>query len=259
VISSHLYQVRMTEYLVFRLFGPMASFGDVAVGQVRPSFDHPSKSAVLGLIGAALGVKRDEEEVHCAMADGYGFSVMLTLPGMRVVDFHTAQAPHSRAKKNAPWVQTRSDELQVDKNDIETILSRREYLCDMVVTVCLWCTNDKDLFSLTAIRDALISPKFVLYLGRKSCPVSLPVQAQIIEAPSVMSAYDMATFDESLFSGVFRFPDTVRVFYEADCDAGFTGIVTEVRQWDQVRSRKRWQFSERREKSVFAPAPVRRA
>ena len=48
------------DYLVFRLYGPMCSWGDIAVGEVRPSTVHPSKSAILGLIAAALGVKRPD-------------------------------------------------------------------------------------------------------------------------------------------------------------------------------------------------------
>ncbi len=62
----------MRDFLVFRLYGPLASWGDIAVGEQRPTTPHPSKSAVLGLIAAALGVRRDEEERQQALAEGYG-------------------------------------------------------------------------------------------------------------------------------------------------------------------------------------------
>ena len=39
----------------------MCSWGDIAVGEVRPSAVHPSKSAILGLIAAAIGLKRPGE------------------------------------------------------------------------------------------------------------------------------------------------------------------------------------------------------
>src|SRR5256885_4103212 len=74
------------DYLVFRLYGPMCSWGDIAVGEVRPSTVPPSKSAILGLIAAALGTKRPNmahddaersalEATHSALAQGYGFAV----------------------------------------------------------------------------------------------------------------------------------------------------------------------------------------
>src|SRR6266699_2816470 len=82
------------EYLVFRLYGPMCSWGDIAVGEVRPSTMHPSKSAILGLVAAALGLKRpdtvrDENErttlevAHSTLAHGYGFAVRVDAPGYR--------------------------------------------------------------------------------------------------------------------------------------------------------------------------------
>ena len=52
----------MREFLIFRLYGMMASWGDIAVGELRPTFDHPSRSAIVGLLAAALGIRRDEEE-----------------------------------------------------------------------------------------------------------------------------------------------------------------------------------------------------
>ena len=50
----------MKDYLLFRLHGALASWGDIAVGDIRPSYRYPSKSAVIGLLAAALGVERDE-------------------------------------------------------------------------------------------------------------------------------------------------------------------------------------------------------
>ncbi len=44
----------MDNYLVFQLYAPLAAWGGQAVGQERPSDDHPSRSALLGLLAAAL-------------------------------------------------------------------------------------------------------------------------------------------------------------------------------------------------------------
>jgi len=73
------------DYLVFQLYGPLASWGDIAVGETRPSALTPSRSAILGLLAAALGLKRpdtaksepereDWEQAHAALAQGYGLA-----------------------------------------------------------------------------------------------------------------------------------------------------------------------------------------
>jgi CRISPR system Cascade subunit CasD len=41
---------------------PLASFGAIAVGQCRPSWDRPAKSAALGLVAGALGLDRSDAE-----------------------------------------------------------------------------------------------------------------------------------------------------------------------------------------------------
>ena len=54
----------MKDFLVFQLYGVLAAWGDIAVGEYRPSLGHPTKSAVTGLLGAALGVDRSDESQH---------------------------------------------------------------------------------------------------------------------------------------------------------------------------------------------------
>ena len=46
----------MTDYLVFQLYGPMASWGEPAVGEMRHTNTIPGRPSILGLLAAALGV-----------------------------------------------------------------------------------------------------------------------------------------------------------------------------------------------------------
>ncbi|MDD5036069.1 MAG: type I-E CRISPR-associated protein Cas5/CasD, partial [Methylococcaceae bacterium] len=85
----------MPEFLVFRLYGPLASWGDIAVGEQRPTTPHPSKSAILGLVAAALGIRRDENKRHQDLAAGYGYAVRVDAPGVLLRDYHTTQIPDS--------------------------------------------------------------------------------------------------------------------------------------------------------------------
>lgn len=52
----------MKDYLVFRLYGPLVSWGNIAVGEYRPSDSFPTKSALIGLLSASFGFDRSEDE-----------------------------------------------------------------------------------------------------------------------------------------------------------------------------------------------------
>ncbi len=64
----------MTEFLCFRLHGPLASWGDIAVGERRPTSPHLSRSAVLGLVAGALGIRRDDADAWAELDRGVGFA-----------------------------------------------------------------------------------------------------------------------------------------------------------------------------------------
>ena len=52
----------MSQYLIFQLHGPMASWGVDAPGDVRHTHELPSRSALLGLLAAGVGIRRDDTE-----------------------------------------------------------------------------------------------------------------------------------------------------------------------------------------------------
>ena len=126
----------MREYLIFRMYGMMASWGDIAVGEFRPTFDRPSKSAIMGMISAALGIRRDEEKRLRELATGYLMALRIDAPGTLLRDYHTAQVPSSKGRKKMVFP-TRKAELSVPKDDLNTVLSSRDYRCDAHYTVCL--------------------------------------------------------------------------------------------------------------------------
>lgn len=94
-------------YLAFTLAAPLASFGAIAVGERRSSWDRPAKSAVLGLIAGALGLTRDDADAHRALADDYLYAVRvedfdLRTPRPPLTDYHTAQtAPSTGGRRFA--------------------------------------------------------------------------------------------------------------------------------------------------------------
>jgi len=229
----------MADYLVFQLYGPMAAWGDIAVGEYRPSFAHPSKSAIIGLLAAALGIRRDEEERQRSLAEACSFAVRVDAMGTLLRDYHTAQVPS--AKKGIAQY-TRRSELLVE--NLNTILSTRDYRCDAAYTVAIRVC-DRSTVSAQMISEKLRSPEFILYLGRKSCPLALPLQPNVVEANNFKEAFMKVSFSTEVLSGITTSPQ-VGVYWEGGVESGYESdhIVT---RRDEPLSRKRWQFSERRE------------
>ncbi|CAM3660505.1 type I-E CRISPR-associated protein Cas5/CasD [Xenorhabdus thuongxuanensis] len=237
----------MQTYLVFRLYGALASWGVEAVGESRPTDTYPSRSAILGLLGATLGIRRDDETQLVALQQGIKIAIKQIVSGLLMRDYHTAQVP-SQEKKQAHL--TRKSELR-DKSKLNTILSSRDYLADGVWIIAISLTEQAN-FTLSALRDALLKPVFTLSLGRKSCPLALPMMPQLAEYSSLKAALDTSfppLPHQSEKSNHYwqRNHDVVSYFWEGDegeITIPDTTILTHQR-WDEPLSRSRWQFTQR--------------
>ena len=83
-------------FLLFTLYAPMGSFGEIAVGERRMSWARPGRSAILGLVAAAQGVERTDETAHQRLEAGLYYAVRTDAPGRPLLDYHTAQTPKAR-------------------------------------------------------------------------------------------------------------------------------------------------------------------
>jgi CRISPR system Cascade subunit CasD len=230
----------MADYLVFHLYGPLAAWGDIAVGEYRPSFAHPSKSAIIGLLAAALGIRRDEEERQKDLSEACSYAVRLDAMGTLLRDYHTIQVPSSGTGRNRRTFYTRRTELAGEA--LNTILSSRDYYCDAVYTVAITLTNGGP-YSVQQWADALVKPVFTLYLGRKSCPLAFPLSPQVIAADSVKDAMTKSPVPEEL-RDLIREKSSL-VYWEGEL-GGYAQEQIITRR-DVPLSRKRWQFGERKE------------
>lgn len=236
----------MADYLVFHLYGPMAAWGDIAVGEYRPSFAHPSKSAIVGLLAAALGIRRNEEERQKNLAEACSFAVRVDAMGNLLRDYHTIQVPSSGTGRNRRTFNTRRAELA--ESDLNTILSSRDYRCDAVYTVAITLREDLTC-SVKDLADALRKPVFTLYLGRKSCPLAFPLSPLVISAETVKEAISKAPVPEELH-GLLKEQSSL-VYWEGE-QGGYEREQVITRR-DAPLSRKRWQFSERKENFATIP------
>lgn len=232
----------MRDFLLFRLYAPLAAWGDIAVGEHRPSFAHPSKSAVIGLIAAALGLRRDQEEAQRTLAESYSFSVKIDTMGGLLRDYHTIQVPPARKGLIHP---TRRSELAFCT--LNTILSSRDYRTDAFYTVAVWGARDPLPYGLDQLVEALKKPVFTLYLGRKSCPPSLPLQPRVLCSETLRDAFEDAHFDDTEFlREILPQAGYSPVYWESETPNGFDEQHIIVRR-DQPISVRRRQFSDRRE------------
>lgn len=241
-------------FLVFRLQGPLASWGDTAVGEYRPSVDYPGESALIGLLGAALGIRREEEDAHAALRQGYGFAIGLQSTGSLLRDYHTAQVPGQAALKNRPH-STRRDELSVPKEQLNTVLSTRDYRQDAACLVAIQA-REQPPYALAALAEALRRPRFVLYLGRKSCPPAAPMHPMLIDEIDAHAAFEayratVRQARESCADSSGRLPlndepEIMRLIWSDCVSAGMDAHLT-TRRKDRLIRRQGWQMGDRNE------------
>lgn len=234
----------MSQYLLFRLFGTIAAWGDTAVGEYRPTWAWPGRSALIGLLAAARGIRRDEVEELDRMGRSYGFAVAIHNSGLLLRDYHTAQVPGAAAKRR--WW-SRRDELK--ETDLNTILSSRDYRTDGAWTVAVWERTSEPAIPLDHLANSLERPAFALYLGRKACPPSLPLCPHIVEAATLRDAFACSRFPDAQVAGLsFEFQPDTRVAWEKhDRQPTGFGQATQTIRRDDPANRVNWQFRERLE------------
>ncbi len=252
----------MTRYLLFTHSAPLASFGTVAVGERRPTWDRPSKSQITGLVAACLGIERSNETDQQALTLGLGFAVRIDDPGTVASDYHTAESPRD-SKINKDWtkrhgpIRTRADELA--RPDRKTILSQREFRVGGRYTICLWCASEGPSISLEEIQKSLASPKFTPYAGRKAHALMLPMAPRLVEADRVEAAFSL--FDDGMDPKVRSILDGLQdlrtaraasspLFADADAVPAAehaARVVQVVERRDNPESRDKWRFGLRSE------------
>ncbi len=181
----------MREHLVFLLSAPLASFGGYAGHERRGSEAVPMRSAVLGLVGSALGIDRTDTERQTALRD-YSVAVQPFQRSIPLRDYHTVQTvPTPKARRPA----TRRDALERVGRNANTVITHRDYRCDVLIGAALWGDGRWMLADLAA---HLRRPKFTLYLGRKSCPLSNPLDPEVVAAEGPVEALALIRVPEWL-------------------------------------------------------------
>ena len=135
--------------LLLRLAAPLQAWGSSeSKYNFRNTQRKPTKSGVIGMIAAALGMQRNVGAEMLTDLNALRFGVRIEREGKLLRDFHMVST--------AP------------KSDV----TERCYLCDAVFLAAL---ESDDTALLERIETALRNPVYPLYLGRRSCPPTLPL------------------------------------------------------------------------------------
>jgi len=121
--------------LLLRLEGPMQVMGYRSRFDYRDTALEPTRSGVIGLICAAVGIARGEDILRF---DSIRMGVRVDKEGRPERDYHTAL-----------------DVIKADGKGTDTVVSYRDYLADASFTVGL---QSEDLQLLRNIADALQRP-----------------------------------------------------------------------------------------------------
>lgn len=138
--------------LLLRLAAPMQSWGIDSKFDTRNTQKEPTKSGVLGLLAGALGISR-QDTISLEELSQLRFGVRVDRAGKLQKDFHTAR-----------------------KDKKTSYITYRYYLYDAVF-LCGLESENRELLERYAY--ALTHPVYPLFLGRRSCPPTLPLVMEI--------------------------------------------------------------------------------
>lgn len=140
--------------LVIPLRGPMQSWGGSSRFSRRETGPVPTKSGIVGLLGAALGRRRTDQIEDLTRLR---FGVRTDQQGSLERDFQTAKPatePHSK-------------------------LSYRFYLADALFLAAVEGPDEV----IDGLAEALLQPTFPLFLGRRSYPPAGPIRGEVVDTP----------------------------------------------------------------------------
>lgn len=144
--------------LLLRMRAPMMSWGDHSRFTIRDTRREPTKSAVIGILCAALGRPRWEPIADLTVLK---LGVRVNQEGLVQCDYHTVM-----------------DSIKSSGGKGDTVISQRYYVADADYLIGL---EGDDRSLLEMLDSALQSPTWQLYFGRKSFIPTCPLHVGIVD------------------------------------------------------------------------------
>lgn len=134
--------------ILLKLSGPMQSWGTTSNYNIRETDYYPSKSGVIGIIAASIGIDRENDDAFKEL-NKLGFAVRIDQQGTLSKDFQIAK------------------EYTFQRKEKNVHLVNRYYMEDAIYLVAI--SGEDELIDkvYTSLQDPIYQP----YMGRKSCPL----------------------------------------------------------------------------------------
>jgi len=139
----------------------MSAYGLQTFDVHRRVSHFPTRSAVMGLLGASVGITRAQHVELYELSNRLKIAVQVNHCGEKIIDYHTVQ-------------NFRSPQGKIQSGTKPTY---REYWCDSEHTFAI--TGKYGVIS--DLERCIKSPKFSLFQGRKSCPLTRPLFEKVTD------------------------------------------------------------------------------
>jgi CRISPR system Cascade subunit CasD len=146
-------------YLALLLDAPLQSWGFASQFQRRTTGLHPTKSGVIGMICAAMGLGKGSDGEH------------ETLPQLATLKMSSIAMPRHVVRRIEDFHTVLNTRRASGSMNPDPVVTRRQYLLDACFGLIL--TGDQVL--LQRVADALQDPIWGVWLGRKSCIPARPL------------------------------------------------------------------------------------
>lgn len=167
--------------LALYLDGPMQSWGVASRFQYRETENLPTKSGVLGIVAAAIGIDKyasDEAErleplANLQFSVFRAFLVAEQRPVQRLSDFHTVGGGYDKTDHRGRL----SMPHKASGGPFGTVITHRAYLTDARFIAVL----EGDEATLMQCAAALRNPRWGVWFGRKTCLPAAPLCPTLAE------------------------------------------------------------------------------
>jgi CRISPR system Cascade subunit CasD len=147
-----------TAYLALYFDAPLQSWGYASRFDRRTTLAHPTRSGVIGLLAAALGLDRADAE-GLARLDTLGLSVYAFRMGGRLTDYHTVGGGYDPKRESMSICRKASGGIG------NTVQTYREYLEGSRFGAVV----SGETLLIQELAGAVQNPVWGVWLGRKSC------------------------------------------------------------------------------------------
>ncbi|OAN42838.1 hypothetical protein A6A03_03735 [Chloroflexus islandicus] len=244
--------------LFLRLEGPLQAWGLRARWRERDTADTPTKSGIIGLLGCALGLSRDDHRLR-DLSDRLRIGVRVDLPGTLLRDYHTVGGGRFGAATTGNKTRYHDEpyiggvlSAEVDKGRIkvkinqktgepETDVSERYYLADASFRVAVQGPDDL----IEELAAAVQHPIWPLFLGRKACIPATPIYDGSGQFANLIKALHEPTFSQRVLQAwEQQKPSTLRALIETEPGSGN-------RQYDNIGIPERRLFRPRYVREIW--------